>query len=253
MTTKQAENSLLRAILALTIVALAIAIIIAVVNVRTNRKAQAELREKTNLLEAINDTLRISKLENGGQKATILALNTQSIKDFLTIKSKDSTIVGLQKLVEIYKEQLKPGGSVTVVKGETNINAGGKTIVTVTDTVRKDSFIYVHPTYKSLIQNDWYSAHMQMSKDTSLLKLKIINDYSVVISQKDGVWLADVLNNNPYSSVQAMRTYRVSVPKTTPKKFGIGLQTGYGITPLTNPVKGTWYVGVGLSYNLIRF
>ncbi|MEG2121065.1 MAG: hypothetical protein RRZ64_03290, partial [Rikenellaceae bacterium] len=41
----------------------------------------------------------------------------------------------------------------------------------------------------------------------------------------------------------------VTIPKARPKRWGIGLQVGYGIG--TNGLQP--YLGVGLSYNVIRF
>lgn len=42
-------------------------------------------------------------------------------------------------------------------------------------------------------------------------------------------------------------------PPTKDKKFGIGIQVGYGIGFLNKQLYATPYVGIGLSYNLIKF
>lgn len=58
----------------------------------------------------------------------------------------------------------------------------------------------------------------------------------------------DVKNRNPNTLITQINAYRQAIPK--PKKFGIGLQAGYGFTGISQPRP---YVGIGISYNLIRF
>lgn len=41
--------------------------------------------------------------------------------------------------------------------------------------------------------------------------------------------------------------------KQKPKKFGVGVQVGYGVTYCDRKIYPGPYVGVGISYNLIRF
>jgi len=55
-------------------------------------------------------------------------------------------------------------------------------------------------------------------------------------------------SNNPYINVLEISSIKFDAPK--PKRYGIGLQIGYGIT---REFKASPYVGVGLSYNIIRF
>jgi hypothetical protein len=57
----------------------------------------------------------------------------------------------------------------------------------------------------------------------------------------------DVKNRNPNTLITHINAYRQPLPR--PKKIGIGLQVGYGFSG-TAPKP---YVGIGVSYNLIRF
>ncbi len=65
----------------------------------------------------------------------------------------------------------------------------------------------------------------------------------------------DVFSPDPRVTINAAR--RFTLPEPRPRKFGIGIQAGYGFTfdpsaPFALPP--TWpYLGVGLSYNFIRF
>lgn len=65
----------------------------------------------------------------------------------------------------------------------------------------------------------------------------------------------DVYSADPRVTINAVR--RFTIPEPRPKKFGVGIQAGYGfrIDP-ANPLE--WqtaapYLGLGISYNLIRF
>lgn len=48
-------------------------------------------------------------------------------------------------------------------------------------------------------------------------------------------------------------TNTVTYPKPRPKRWGIGLQVGYGATLNGNVVQTSPYIGIGVSYNLISF
>lgn len=57
----------------------------------------------------------------------------------------------------------------------------------------------------------------------------------------------DIKNANPNNLIEGIEAYRKALPK--PKRFGIGVQGGYGFSSGFVPKP---YVGVGVSYNLIR-
>jgi hypothetical protein len=58
-----------------------------------------------------------------------------------------------------------------------------------------------------------------------------------------------VFTDNPYIKTVGIKSFKTDVQK--PKKFGIGIQAGYGYSIGSN--KANPYVGAGLSYNIIRF
>ena len=61
---------------------------------------------------------------------------------------------------------------------------------------------------------------------------------------------AIVTTDNPYINITGIRSFKFDVPR--PKKFGLGVFAGYGIT-VAGEVKATPMIGVGLNYNLITF
>ena len=90
------------------------------------------------------------------------------------------------------------------------------------------------------------------SHDSTKLDLKIKNEYSIIIGEeKDGFLkkksFVEIINKNPYSMTESLRTYEVSQKK---KKFSIGPYIGYGIGVNFIP-QAT--VGIGLTYSLFKF
>ena len=108
---------------------------------------------------------------------------------------------------------------------------------------------------------------------------KIIDTMTVLVQATDTLWLHDTLYVN---LPREQRTYSDSTytawisgyrPQldsihiyqrteyitkeiktvTKPKRWGIGLQAGYGVTISNNQIKPAPYIGVGLSYSLISF
>jgi hypothetical protein len=46
---------------------------------------------------------------------------------------------------------------------------------------------------------------------------------------------------------------RYAVPKENPKRWGIGVQVGYGATARDGSVYLSPYIGIGISYDIIRW
>lgn len=67
--------------------------------------------------------------------------------------------------------------------------------------------------------------------------------------KKTGVLTATVLSDNPYLTITSINS--VKLDKTKPKKYGIGVFGGYGMT--LNPLKLSPVIGVGVTYSLLSF
>jgi hypothetical protein len=213
-------------------------------------KSAKKENEQTNLINALGDTLKLTRLSDSSQKAAIQAFVTEKIKDFYTIKSKDSTIVALQDIVRQNEKKLKGGGSAVVVKGETSIVSSGPTIIEHTnyDTVDKPVF----PVYKATIieKRGWYTIKSRADKDSTHIDLTIANSYDVIVGKEKGKWFANVTNHNPYSSIKSMRAYHVEVPETRQKRVNLAIFGGYGYN-LQGEVRGTPLIGAGISYTIL--
>lgn len=71
----------------------------------------------------------------------------------------------------------------------------------------------------------------------------------------DKHYFNDVFSSDPRVTIGGVR--RFTLPEPTPKKFGIGLQAGYGFPIVPAPTFSFQppapYIGIGFSYNLVRF
>ena len=215
-----------------------------------------KIETKDNLLQAINDTLKIIRNKDSSTTAKITAFETKSKQDFLKLQSNDETIKDLQLLVNKYKSKLDAGSLATKFTSNTNINTTNPTIISKTDTLYLDNKVYLYPEYKSNINmSNWITGTSIANRDSTKLNLLIKDEYDVVIGEDDGLFkkrkpFAEVTSHNPYSEVQTLRTYRVKVPE--PKRMGLGLHIGYGFQLERQP---KWYplISVGVNFNLIEF
>lgn len=238
--------------------ALMISVVLAVLFlIYNNIHLREKLEESNNNIEALTDTLSVTRNKDSSQTARIMAFETQSAKDFLKIQSQEADIIRLQNLIRNNKSMMKPGASATVLSTETNVNTKTPTIVYSRDTIYQDNLVYLYPEYKSEINlSNWITGTSISNKDTTTLNLKVRNDYDVVIGDdRDHIFqkykpYAEVTSHNPYTDIKTVRTHRVSVP--APKMMGVGVHIGYGMTLQQRPV-WTPVISVGVNFNLFEF
>ena len=190
-------------------------------------------KENSKLIESLNDSISYYRDVEG-----ILHSKISIIEDdyFLKLKLKDKEIVELQDLVKKYKNVK----SATIIKTETKIV---EKIVnkTVLDTISNT------PIYESSFNlKDYIWGDIVAKKDTTDIKINIKNDFSIVTYKEKNKLILDVSDKNPYSITKSQRSY-INLPKQ--KKFGLGVNVGYGISKSgLSP-----YIGLGVNYNLINF
>lgn len=223
----------------------------------SNMKLNREVKEKSGLISSLQDTLKVVRNRDSSLTATISTLETDNVKQFLNLQVKDSSILALQNLVKDYKSKLREAGSsATKLTTDTKVDTKSPTQVNPRDTVKGDSLVYIYPSYKSEFNlNNWVEGTVFATRDTTTLRLIVRNDYDVIIGSEGGLFkkrktFVEVTSHNPYSEIKTLRTYRVSQPP--PKRWGIGIQAGYGLTLSDKPIL-TPYIGIGVSHNLIRF
>lgn len=175
--------------------------------------------------------------------ARLYTVTNDNYRQFLKIKSQDSTIIKLQEEVKKHKKNIKePGSSVTVIDNNTHIN--GSTDTHVTNPIKDTTAVAPIYETKPPIHDEWISLYIKATSSKISYDLNVRNQYSVVIGQEGKKNFAEVKNFNPYTETTSIRTYQVTVPKQ--KRLGVGVQAGYGL----GAGGATPYIGVGMSYNL---
>lgn len=184
------------------------------------------------LIEQLNDSLRSYRDKEGKMISRISTIEVDNMSFFKQLEVKDKTIQELQKLVK------KGTLAASIIKTETKVDTVFRT------TKIKDT---VNVTYETDFDvQGWIWGTVAINKDTTALRIFTRDQYDIRLSkEKDGTYI-DVINHNPFSTTQEVRSV-YKLPKQ--KKFGIGVNLGYGMTSYgLSP-----YIGLGINYNLINF
>lgn len=168
------------------------------------------------------------------------------------LSEKNSTIDSLAKALSIKPKHIKEVVTITL-RGENTITTIEKPTIkydTVSGLVASASQDFESPYYDvtafiSLNEDEQSNLRIQ-TFDTLTLVQRVVKTGSIFNRQTSIQF--DIINANPYNLVTGIEAYKVELPK--PKRFGIGLQVGYGFSQGLTPKP---YIGIGASYNLIRF
>lgn len=222
-----------------------------------------EIQVKNDLIESQNTLMVTYRNKDSSMVALTETLKLARAQDLLRLKSSDSIINQLQKIVEENKSRLKDNGSATVINSQGIIS---KTTPTdkkpYTPTVPRDrtkDIVEELPEYSTSFKDKWVNYSINANSDSISLKLKYKDIYSVVVGtekdstlpffkklfseKKDYAW---VTTESPYSEIKSTKTTTITVP---PKpRLSVGIQAGYGLT--AGNVIVSPYVGIGVSYRL---
>lgn len=191
-------------------------------------------------ITALTSTLDTFKNKYGSQTAKIASFEADKLSDITKLKSSDSSVIRLQTAIK----ENKNAQSVVVVDNSTAIDNTSKSGIVKSDTI--NNFIY--PTYKAKIEmGKWVAGFSEAGRDSTHLDISIKNEYDVVIKKEKGTINAYVINHNPYTTTQMERAATVVTPPI--KKWIIG--PSVGATYYQGSIKP--YIGLGITYNLIRF
>lgn len=99
------------------------------------------------------------------------------------------------------------------------------------------------------VKNEWVDLTGVACPDTTTFKLKLRDEFIISTGSRRGLFNPEydifVTSKNPYVKATDIGSIRY---KPKPTKFGIGFQLGYGVTRSgISP-----YLGVGVSYNILR-
>lgn len=201
------------------------------------------------LQTALDDTITQYRNKHGQQVITISVLQGEREQDFLNLKSKDSTINKLQKVVKTYKGKLQ---SATVASTETTDS--GKTVTIVKhDTVYIDGVTELKPVYSTSWSERWSEGSIEAHFDSIYRSIKTKNEFTFTHVVKRNLFKKDVLkvemtNLNPNTVTTELRSYSVKMPK---KRFYVGLGCTYGYSLTT--YKPDAVVGLNASFIIFGF
>lgn len=132
-------------------------------------------------------------------------------------------------------------------------------VVSPSHEINNTGQIFVRDTVQQDFHNDWYKVKTAInlsdrSKSYTEITTKDSLTYIDEYVKEGGIFnrrtflQVSISNSNPYNKISGMEVYRKPLPK--PKRFGLGPQVG---ATLSADMKVKPYIGIGGSYNLIRF
>lgn len=218
------------------------------------RSSVNEAQNKENLEIAKDDTLHKIRNSLGQEVAHIALLQSTNTKDFVNLKSKDSTILTLQAEVKKAKKQIGTSGSITDLYTTTKGKFTGKTdSIKVHDTVKVGNISYLYPEYKAhIVKDKWISANIISNKDSTTFEPIIFNQFSILISGNTKNPIVQVTDLNPYTSTSALRSFQL-INTLRQKSWGIGIQLGYGGQLYKGVINISPYIGIGISKNFLSW
>ena len=225
-------------------------IIVIIALIYSGCEDQRQLKEQIALYEASQDTLALSRNKAGQQQAEIALLVADKEKDLLKIKTQDSTLQKLQKVVKEYKGKLR---SATVAGVKTADSGATVTTIIKHDTVLVEGEQKTFPVYKSQWNDKWSKGSITASHDSIIRDISIRNEFEITQGWKKQGFLkakkpvVNILNLNPNTETQELRSFTVEPQK---KRFSVGAGAMYGIDITT--LKPTVVVGGGVHFTLFR-
>jgi len=162
-------------------------------------------------------------------KETLRKLNLKQTNELTKAKLRIDTLL----------TQVSHSGQIITIHDTVTINNPKKAILLPFSFTRKDEWLQLDGTFNS-----------QGKLDISL-KMDVSVDVFTGVEKKTKEPICILSTANPYIKTIGLASYKTDPPKK--KKYGIGLQVGYGINLIGDEIKPTPYIGVGVSCNFIRF
>jgi hypothetical protein len=201
------------------------------------------------VISALNSEIQ-RKVIRIGDDSVYIAQKEQEIKTVKQAK-KDGDI----RNEELRKLNLKQVNEISRLKLRidtllSDISHTG-TIITIHDTIDNTNKNAILLPFVVTKNDKWLS--LKDSTDirgiTSIaLKMDFGVDVWTGYDKKRNIYKAVLTYDNPYLNTVDIKSVKMDLPKV--KKYGMGLQVGCGVT---KELKASPYIGVGLSYNFIRF
>lgn len=197
----------------------------------------------------MEDTLVQYRDKNGVLSSKVKVLEVLNKNQILELNTNKQTLIRLQD--ELKVQQGRVTNSVGF-SGQTKFDTIIKTeIKYVYDTLYQDGDTILIPLKKYAVHHNdrWIGVNFDSDSSNTTISIQVENEYTVSLVKKKKKYEAIVKNYNPYSSVSEISAVSLQgLPR--PKKFGLGVHLGYGIN---SSFRVQPYIGIGFSYNVIRF
>ena len=184
------------------------------------------------------DSLKIERNELSQEIAKRKNLEVENEKQLLEIKTKDSTVIKLQKEVKKYKGKAQ---AAVVIKNKTVIKEKLKTKVVRDSINKKDVYI-------AKINKPFLNGQIIAKFDSIYLDIEALNKYTIIIGKKSNGWFkkrtSEIVfkSENPDTKTLDLRSVII---RHKPKRFSLGIFVGYDYR-----LRPTF--GIGLTYNILN-
>lgn len=197
----------------------------------------------------LEDSLVQFKDKNGILSSKVRVLEVVNANQILELNSNKQTVIRLQDELNLYKGKATNSVAFT---GQTKFDTIFKTqIKYVYDTLFQDGDTILIPLQKYAVHHNdrWIGVNFDSDSSNTKVSIQVENEYSVTLVKNKKKYEAIVKNYNPYSSISEISAVSLQgLPRT--RRFGLGVHLGYGIN---SSFRVAPYIGVGISYNVIRF
>jgi hypothetical protein len=203
-------------------------------------------RVQNNTIDVLNDTISYLYDKNGAQTASIKALQLESEKAFLKIKTKDSTISWLQDVVKDYQGKL----DYALVLANNTTSSGSTVTIVEYDTIYNTEFKY--PIYSTMWENKWERGYIRATRDSIYRDIKISNEFEATTGKgknklfKKREYAISVKNKNPNTLTTELRSINI---RADPKRLTLGLFVGYGYSLKNYELSPQ--IGIGINYTIL--
>jgi len=177
-------------------------------------------------------------------------------KDQLIISQKQAIVQHLIDKKELKALNFKKVNEVTMLKAQVkllldSIKPDHPVIIVNCDTVIDQPVLYL-PVEFIAPKSEFYELKVSLNETAEMfvdLSVPLDMDIWSGVDKKTKEFKVVVSSLNPFVKINDIKSFKCDIPRPN-KRFGIGIQAGYGIT---KEITLSPYIGIGLSYNLFRF
>jgi hypothetical protein len=233
------------------ILALMIAILIAT-NLKSCHSKKVEEQKERQNLEAMKNELTVEKNKNGKLQTSIIAYDgdlknlkiysEELQKEVESLKGRKPKVISIVKTEYIQKEPIITNNNLNSL-GDGNYDLTWE----YTDTTKS---ITGTSGFNARFINDEISI---TPGKTIISKLNVNMDFTVGVVKNKKTGLTEIFVTPHDSSIVVRELKGAILDSPKDKKFSLGLQAGVGLVPNRGGLSMGPYIGVGVSYSLIKF